>query len=63
MEQKQELTRGLSKEEAAKLMQRHREDMNRLEGALADEQKRQMEAMRARLANRNKDAAAQRVQR
>lgn len=55
--------RGLTKEEAGKLIQRHREDMGRLEGALADEQRRQMEAMRARLANRNKDTAAQRVQR
>ena len=44
-------------------MQKHREDLARLEDALAREQQRQAEAMRARLASRNKDSAATRVQR
>jgi hypothetical protein len=40
MEQQRELSHGLSKEEAAKLLQRHQEDTGRLEGALADESRR-----------------------
>jgi len=39
-------------------MERHKEDLERLEDALAAEQRRQAEALRARIARRNKDSAS-----
>ena len=65
-EQAQELTRGMSQEEAAKIMARHKEDMARLETTLAGEQGRQADAMRERIKARrekNKEAASQKIQR
>jgi len=53
----------LSKEEAEKLMKKHRANVAALEGTLAEEQKRQMAAMRERVTARHKDSASQRVQR
>lgn len=43
------------------MMERHREDLLRLDDTLNHEQKRQMEAMRERLAVRNKTHATQRI--
>lgn len=37
MEQQRELARGVGREEAARLMQKHRDDLGRLEQALASE--------------------------
>lgn len=61
-----ELTRGMSKEEAAKIMERHKADMARLEATLAQEQSRQTEAMRSRLEQRkarSKEVNSQKIQR
>lgn len=63
LDQEREMTQGLSKEEAAKLMERHKEALDRLEGVLAAEQERQMAAMRGKLARRNQGNAKLKVQR
>lgn len=56
----------MGKEEAARIMARHKEDMGRLEDTLANEQGRQMDAMRERIQRRkekNREAASLRAQR
>ena len=56
----------MSKEEAAKIMERHKADMARLEATLAQEQSRQTEAMRSRLEQRkarSKEVNSQKIQR
>jgi hypothetical protein len=63
LEHEKELARVSTKEEATQLMDKHRDDLLRLDDTLANEQKRQMEAMRERLSVRNNANATQRIQR